>query len=441
MAQEAAKEQMLMAKSGNQASSVAKKTNFRWVICFFMWSAIAINYIDRASLSAATPILMKEFNISPADFGLVMSAFFWAYALLQIPAGHFADKFGQRITYTVSVAWWSVAQMCVAFASTLSGFIGARIFLGIGESGAYPCNAGVTAKWFPVHERARVSAIFDSAAKFGSAFAMPVIVWMIATFSWHAPFIVFGLVGVVWAIFFWKYYNDPHKSKHINKEELHYITEGKKVDYDEKSTVKWYQLLKYRNVQAMCIGFFILNYINYFFITWMPAYLMSDRGFSFEMMGIVAAIPAIIGICGELSGGVVSDKLYKMGFSLTKSRKAVLIIGMILASSIGLVAVFESDIVAIVLLSVASFGCVFAAPAVWSLPGDTVEKHTVSKLAGLQNCVSNMGGAVGSLITGIILGATNSFSAALFFSGGLALVAVLVYAFYLGPVRKIDLSK
>ncbi len=89
----------------SQSAKVTKKTNFRWVICFFMWSAIAINYIDRASLSAATPILMRDFNISPADFGLVMSAFFWAYALLQIPAGHIADKFGQRITYTVSVAW------------------------------------------------------------------------------------------------------------------------------------------------------------------------------------------------------------------------------------------------------------------------------------------------------------------------------------------------
>ncbi len=270
---------------------------------------------------------------------------------------------------------------------------------------------------------------------------MPIIVWLIVNFTWHAPFIVFGLVGLVWAVFFWKFYNDPHKSKHINKAELDYITEGKEVNFDEKSTIKWYQLLKYRNVQAMCLGFFILNYINYFFITWMPAYLMTDRNFSFELMGIVAAIPAIIGIAGELLGGYTSDKLYLRGCSLTKSRKAVLIIGMLLASSIGLVAVVDSDIAAIALLSIASFGCVFAAPAVWSLPGDTVEKHSVSKLAGLQNCVSNMGGAVGSLITGIILGATNSFNSALYFSGALALVAVLIYAFYLGKVQKINFNK
>lgn len=248
-----------------------KKTNYRWIVCGFLWVAVAVNYVDRTALSAATPIIMKEFNIDGTEMGIIMAAFFWAYALLQVPMGYIADKFGQRIVYSIAVAWWSIAQMCIAVCSSLFGFVTARLFLGVGEAGSYPCNVGVVSKWFPKHERSRATAIFDSASKFGNAFAMPVVVGLITMFTWHAPFLIFGAIGIVWAILWWFFYNDPRKSKYTNKAEVAYIEQdGSAVieDVNCKSTMKWYQLLKYRNVQAMCLGFFILNYILYFFITW-----------------------------------------------------------------------------------------------------------------------------------------------------------------------------
>lgn len=90
-----------------------KKTNYRWIVCGFLWVAVAVNYVDRTALSAATPIIMKEFNIDGTEMGIIMAAFFWAYALLQVPMGYIADKFGQRIVYSIAVAWWSIAQMCL----------------------------------------------------------------------------------------------------------------------------------------------------------------------------------------------------------------------------------------------------------------------------------------------------------------------------------------
>ena len=241
-----------------------KKTNYRWIICGFLWVAVAVNYVDRTALSAATPIIMKEFNIDGTEMGIIMAAFFWAYALLQVPMGYIADKFGQRLIYSLAVGWWSIAQMCIAACSSLVGFVTARLFLGVGEAGSYPCNVGVVAKWFPKHERSRATAIFDSASKFGNAFAMPVVVGLITMFTWHAPFLIFGAIGVIWAILWWIFYNDPRKSKHANQAEIDYIEQdGTSVttETDAKPAMKWYQLLKYRNVQAMCIGFFILNYI------------------------------------------------------------------------------------------------------------------------------------------------------------------------------------
>ena len=191
-----------------------KKTNYRWIVCGFLWVAVAVNYVDRTALSAATPIIMKEFNIDGTEMGIIMAAFFWAYALLQVPMGYIADKFGQRIVYSIAVAWWSIAQMCIAVCSSLFGFVTARLFLGVGEAGSYPCNVGVVSKWFPKHERSRATAIFDSASKFGNAFAMPVVVGLITMFTWHAPFLIFGAIGIVWAILWWFFYNDPRKSKY-----------------------------------------------------------------------------------------------------------------------------------------------------------------------------------------------------------------------------------
>lgn len=229
-----------------------KKTNYRWIVCGFLWVAVAVNYVDRTALSAATPIIMKEFNIDGTEMGIIMAAFFWAYALLQVPMGYIADKFGQRIVYSIAVAWWSIAQMCIAVCSSLFGFVTARLFLGVGEAGSYPCNVGVVSKWFPKHERSRATAIFDSASKFGNAFAMPVVVGLITMFTWHAPFLIFGAIGIVWAILWWFFYNDPRKSKYTNKAEVAYIEQdGSAVieDVNCKSTMKWYQLLKYRNIE------------------------------------------------------------------------------------------------------------------------------------------------------------------------------------------------
>lgn len=273
-----------------------KKTNYRWIVCGFLWVAVAVNYVDRTALSAATPIIMKEFNIDGTEMGIIMAAFFWAYALLQVPMGYIADKFGQRIVYSIAVAWWSIAQMCIAVCSSLFGFVTARLFLGVGEAGSYPCNVGVVSKWFPKHERSRATAIFDSASKFGNAFAMPVVVGLITMFTWHAPFLIFGAIGIVWAILWWFFYNDPRKSKYTNKAEVAYIEQdGSAVieDVNCKSTMKWYQLLKYRNVQAMCLGFFILNYILYFFITWFPTYLVEERGMQFSQMGMAGCFSTI----------------------------------------------------------------------------------------------------------------------------------------------------
>lgn len=419
-----------------------KKSKVRWVVIFLMWLAIAINYIDRTVLSAAAPYITEEFHLSAAQMGVIMSGFFWSYALLQIPAGWFADKYGQKKTLGFAVIWWSVATAVTGLATGFKSLLGFRVALGVGEAAAYPSNAGIASKWFPDKERATVSSIFDSGSKFGGAIAMPLIVWLIALVGWKATFVVIGLLGVIWGVIWFIYFKEnPEDHKGVNKEELHYIRSGqsRKDGLSSAPAMKWYELLKYRNIWAMCLGFFVINYNSYFFITWLPSYLVEERGMNLIEMGFIASLPLLVAMVVEVIAGWTSDKVAASGkLSLTATRKLFLIIGLLMASCIGFAAFADSAVLAVVLLCIAKSGTTVAASQVWALPSDIAPKNMTSIVAGMQNTVSNMGGVVGPIITGFIVAATGSFVPALLFSAGLIILGIFNYLFLLGKVKPLD---
>ncbi|TKI02815.1 MFS transporter [Martelella alba] len=421
--------------------NTVNSTRIRWWIAGLMWLAIAINYIDRTVLSAAAPHLIKELSIDPEMMGLIMAAFFWSYALLQIPAGWFADRFGHKKGLGLAVGWWSVATMAMGLATGFKSLLALRLALGVGEAAAYPSNAGITARWFPDRERATVSGLFDSASKFGSAVAMPLIVWMIAVFDWRLTFLAIGGLGLLWFIAWYVIYSEnPEDHKRISQHEIALIHEGQAQRHGDKSIapMKWYKLLRYRNIWAMCIGFFTINYTSYFFITWLPTYLVKDKGMDFLKMGLVAALPLICGMVFEVLAGWLSDRMvHRKVLSLTVTRKLFLIVGLLMALCIGFAPFSQSVFMTVLLLCIAKSGTTVAASQVWALPGDVAPKNSVSIVAGWQNTVSNMGGAVGPIITGAIVGATGHFTWALVFSAALVVVGILNYLFLLGKVEPI----
>lgn len=405
-----------------------------------MLMAIVINYLDRTVMSAAAPAIISDLHITTAEMGFIMSAFFWSYAAFQIPAGWLADRIGQRICLGVSVLWWSLATVATALARTPMGFLFARIFMGTGEAGAYPCNAGITAKWFPDHERGKMTAIFDSGSRFGTAFTMPLVVWIIATYSWHVAFIICGSLGVIWTLVWFWYYNDPDKQKYVNEEELKYIRNGQKRVHtiDAVQPMKWYELFRYRNVIAICIGFFTLNYSIYFFVTWFPMYLVQERGLSFATMGWMAMLPPLTGILSEWFGGWLLDYTYKRTKSLDIARKTNLVGGMVLATTIAFAGLSSSNTILMVLLCISYAGLSFAGSAIWCLPGDIAPQNMTSVLGGMQNCIANFGGILGPIVTGFIISSTGSFIPALGVSGALCVVGALMYLFVLKDIKPIE---
>jgi D-galactonate transporter len=424
------------------APQAQARSRVRWIVAGMMWAAIAVNYIDRTVLSAAAPRIQSDFHLSAVQMGVVMSAFFWSYALLQLPAGILADRFGQKKVLGLAVLWWSLATAVTGFATGFKSLVALRVMLGIGEAGAYPSNAGIASRWFPRNERATVAGIFDSGSKLGGAVALPLIAVMLAAFDWKVTFVITGALGIVWCLVWQFMFRDsPSEHPRVNAAELAHIRDGlaPNAAEDKRNTVPWRKLFAHRNIWAMCIGFFMINYNSYFFITWLPTYLVKERGMGLMEMGVMASLPLLISMFTEVLAGWASDRVYSSGrLSLTATRKLFLIVGLAMASSIGLAAFAQSAVMAVVLLCIAKSGMTVAASQVWALPADVAPKNMVSMVAGVQNSVSNMGGVVGPIVTGAIVGATGSFVAALVFSSALIVLAIINYLFLLGKVEPIE---
>ncbi|HKH00422.1 MAG TPA: MFS transporter, partial [Bradyrhizobium sp.] len=273
--------------------------------------ANTINYIDRANLAVAAPAVEADFGIDAATMGLLLSGFFWTYAVMQMPFGYFADKVGARIALLTAVVWWSIFTALTAAARGVASFLGCRLLLGVGEAGAYPSCAKVASVWFPRSERGLASALSDSGSRIGSALAIPLVSWIISTLGWRESFVITGLLGFVWAAFWIWLYRDPEHHPSVTPEQLARLqAERGPAKSAEAPKAPWLSLFRYRTIWGMMIGFFCLNFVIFFFITWFPTYLVQARGFSLKELGTLGILPALVAIPGGWIGGYVSDSLY-----------------------------------------------------------------------------------------------------------------------------------
>ncbi|WP_425469627.1 MFS transporter [Paraburkholderia unamae] len=290
------------------------KEKSRWLVIFFCFLAIAVNYIDRANLAVAAPHIMKDLGIGPAAMGLLLSGFFWTYAVMQLPFGWFVDRAGARIALPFAVGWWSVFTAATAVAGGFAAMFGCRLMLGVGEAGAYPSCAKLVSQWFSRDERALATSIFDSGSRVGSALSLPLVAAIMAAWGWKASFLITGALGLVWILGWVVMYREPEARATLDKPRAPALA---------TASIRWSGLFRYRTVWGMMLGFFCLNFVIYFFITWFPSYLVEARGFSLKSLGTLGTLPAIASIPGGWLGGWLSDTLVKRGWSLTaRARRA-----------------------------------------------------------------------------------------------------------------------
>lgn len=419
-----------------QRPPTGRRTNVRWLIIGLAGLGTMIAYIDRANLGVALPFIEKDLNLDPALQGVILSSFFWTYAASQLPSGWLIDRVGARVMYAVAAAWWGVFTGAVALARGFGSLIGLRLLLGLGEAPIMPANTKVVSQWFPRHERAFASSIFNSGTEAGSALALPICTGLIGLLGWQWSFACTGALGVLWAIGWFMMYRSPREHRRVSEAEAAYIEDGNALvaeedqDTDGEKALRWRDLLRYRTVWGMVLGYICRASVVYFFVTWFPSYLHTARGMELLEVGLFGVIPGVASILMGWSGGWFGDFLVRRGVRLAMARKIPLVIGMLGGSLIALAGLAPNAGLALALLAV-SYGFLgFAGGSVWSLPADVAPSpKNVASLAGLQNFGSQIGGILSPLAVGFMVSASGGYVLPLLVIGAVTILGAAIYAF------------
>lgn len=426
------------------AKKLQRRSGVRWMMPILLGVGMVIAYIDRANMSVAIGDIKDEFGFGAAMQGIILGAWVWTYAVFQLPAGWFVDKFGARFTYAAAIVWWSLATAAISLVRGVGGLIGLRLLLGIGEAPIAPATAKVTGEWFPKRERGLASGLHGWGSEAGAAVAVPLVAALMLAVGWRGTFAVCGAMGIAMALLWLWLYRRPAEHKWANTAEVEYIRSDSRQEdsvKEQADTVKWRQLFRFRTVWGMFFGYICRNFLNYFFITWYPTYLISAEGFTTLDLAKYGAIPGFIAIFANILGGAFTDWLVRRGLSLGTARKLPIALGTLAAGSIGLTALTDGPVMAIVFLSIGFAGSSFASAAIQSLPIDVAPgAGNVGSIHAIQNTGSQIGGLVSPIVIGFLVAATGSFVLPLTLMAALCILAVCIYVFMV-DVRPLTLQE
>ena len=390
-----------------------KSTNFRWVIFATMFFLLAVNLMDRITLSIGMPYIKEEFDLSPTTQGLILSSFFWSYALLQVPGGWLLDRYGPRKVITGALFGWGFFQAIIGLATGGISLILYRIGLGAAEAPVSPSGAKLSSTWLTKSERGRGAVIMDSGSPLGVAIGGIIVAHLIVLLdSWRITFVLVGIFTMLLGFVAWRILRDhPNQHPKVSEQEVAYINAGNintasGVD-DSVPTkglgISWFTMI------AIMVGRASWGMVYWGLLTWGPSYLAQAQGLQLAAIGNSTFIIFIMGTLGCLFSGFFVDFLVKRGVSYNIALKSMLSVSGIVGLSIlyALATVTDPDL-AVGLLSVAAFFMMFGS-LYWSFPAILAPRDRVGLVGGLMNMANSCAGILVPILVGIILQATGSF--------------------------------
>ena len=377
-------------------------TRSRFVLGLWLCGLSAILYLDRICMSQAIVPIQKELGLTNSQISYVMMAFTLAYGLFEVPTGRMGDRFGSRNVLTRIVLWWSLFTGLTGACSGFLTLLLVRFLFGIGEARAFPNAARVIARWYPVRERGRAQGAMLAAAQFGAVLAPVGAAWLIENVGWRGSFAVFGSLGVVWAIGFWRWFrDDPAEHPGVNAAELALIHAGQSPQPLEPGLIPWRAALTNRGVLVLSLIMVLASFYTYFFYSWFPKYLSAARDVGNVETGMLASIVLAGSAIGMLFGGWLADRIPKWT-AHPVAAKRYLCVGCYLTSAICLYSgIRYDDPYALAALWGASFCALHVTlPNWWTLAISQCGRH-VGALSGLMNGA----GVIGAMSSQWFIGA------------------------------------
>jgi len=423
----------------------AQPTRSRYLIMVMLFITVVINYLDRSNLSIAAPALKDEFGLDTVHEGLILSAFGWTYAAMQIPGGWLVDRVSPRVLYALALILWSAATFFMGFAGSFVLLFVLRLAVGALEAPAYPINNRVVTTWFPERERATAIGFYTSGQFVGLAFLTPVLAWLQHHYGWHMVFVSTGLLGIVWGVVWFLVYREPREFKGANEAEIELIRQGGGVvDLERRVTEKkapfrWSDLglvMSRRKLWGVYLGQFCLTSTLWFFLTWFPTYLVKYRGMDFIKSGFLASVPFLAAFIGVLCSGVLSDFLIRRGATVGMARKLPIILGLLISTAMIGANFTDSTAWVIFFLAVAFFGNGLAS-ITWSLVSTLAPVRLLGLTGGMFNFVGNLSSICTPIVIGFLV-TQDSFAPAIIYVSSLALLGALSYILLVGKVERIE---
>ncbi|MBR1464110.1 MAG: MFS transporter [Prevotella sp.] len=384
-----------------------------------------VTFLDRINISVAGSSIMADLGLSPSEWGWVQSAFILSYGLMQIPMGAFGDRHGHRKVLSLIVLWWSLFTAFTGLAGGLASLLIIRFMFGVGEAGSSPCSTGVISRWFEKSEVGKAQGYVWAASRMGGALTPFVVIPVMAWLGWRSAFYLLGALGVVWAAVWYWYYRD--KQMGISAAD-HAENGGDAVPAAEKKALPWRTILHSSQFWIICAMYFFYAFGSWFFFSWFPTFMELGRGFAKSELTYAVAVPFIMSMIGNISGGYLTDKL-SAKYGLKIGRKALGSTSLAVSAVCMFLAAFIPGKMAVFVFLSLCFGIFdLMLPSAWALCIDLGKQHA-GAISGAMNTAGNIGGFFCGILFGFLVQSSGNYNLPLYMIAGMLIISAILFMF------------
>jgi ACS family hexuronate transporter-like MFS transporter len=417
-----------------------KIPRLRWVIAGLLFTATVINYIDRQALSIVAPVLTRELHLTPVQYANILQGFLYAYTLMYLVSGILVDRWGTRRALAVFMAWWSLSNVLHAFARSAGELSFFRVLLGIGEPGNFMASARATSEWYPPKERAFLNGVANSGAAVGAIVAAPLIVWLYQRVGWRSMFVATGCLGFVWLLAWLALYRLPAEHPLITESELRFIRDAGGEPSSAALKVRWLDLMRFPQTWGLFWSRFLSDPVWWFYLFWLPKYLVEQRGFTMLQMGMLAWAPYLTADLGSVVGGLFSGYLASRNWPVLTARRAGMLPFALLMPLSAVIAFTPSTRLALVIICIVTFAHMAWKTNLMTVSNDIYPTRVVGSVSGLAAFGNGLGGALFTWMTGHIV-QHFSYNAIFIIMGFLHPAAYVIFRLLVrGPVRQLEVQ-
>jgi MFS transporter, ACS family, D-galactonate transporter len=415
-----------MKESNTQPVAATSKT--KAVMLSLLGGAMMFSFAIRLILPVVQTKLADMYDIPPDKMGILLSSWNWSYTGALSVAGPLIDRFGPWVAMSAGSALWGLSTLALPLASGYMGLLLMRIAFGLGQGCLIPCTSTSISSIFPAKERTRAVSVAFTGNSIGLAIAAPAAALIYAKWGWEWVFYTWGGASLLLTILWFALY--PEKV----------IGRVKSLSAPTASSEvrpPWISLFGYRSTWGIAFGQMGYLYAYYFFVSWLPGYLVKDRGMTILNSGLVSALPFFAGVLGTLAGGWLADSMIAKGHSPTFTRKSIIGTGLVGSTIMVIAAAYTDNVwMAVTLITMCIGSLRLATASANSLPIDLAPRNVLGSVTAIQNFFGNVGGTLAPILTGFLIKASGTFVSSLVLAGGMATLGAISYVLVVGNLDR-----